>query len=94
MPAISHPWDLSPSEAVALQKQLAAQVIRENRLGPVKTVAGVDASYRDGLAGAAVVVLSYPELEPLEQVYRRTGSSENRASMGCSSRPVRSSRGA
>jgi deoxyribonuclease V len=66
MPHLSHQWDVSPQQALALQEQLAKQVIRETKLGPVATVAGVDASYRDGLARAAVVTLSYPELEVIE----------------------------
>jgi hypothetical protein len=40
---ITHPWDLEPSAAIALQRELADQVIRENTLGEVSTVAGVDA---------------------------------------------------
>lgn len=71
MPTLSHSWDLSPADAIALQKQLAAQVIRTAQLGPVKTVAGVDASYEEGLAQAAVVVLSYPELELIEYAVAR-----------------------
>lgn len=66
-PVISHSWDLSPSEAMALQKELAAQVSRENELGPVTRVAGIDASYREGLSRAAIVVLSFPKLELVEQ---------------------------
>ena len=66
MPRIAHQWNVSPQQALALQEQLANQVIREAKLGLVTTVAGVDASYRDGLACAAVVTLSYPELEVTE----------------------------
>jgi deoxyribonuclease V len=62
----SHAWDLSPTEAIALQKELSAQVIRETKLGSVATVAGIDASYRDGVARAAVAVLSYPALEMID----------------------------
>jgi len=51
---------------VALQKELAAQVIFEKQLGPVASVAGVDVSLRSGKARAAVVVLNYPELEPAD----------------------------
>ncbi len=58
-----HTWDLAPQEALALQKELAKQVIRENRLGPVSTVAGIDVGQNDDLAKAAVVVLSFPELK-------------------------------
>jgi len=71
MATLSRSWDLSPEEAIALQKQLAAQVIRAAQLGPVKTVAGIDASYKEGLAQAAVVILAYPELELIEYAVAR-----------------------
>jgi deoxyribonuclease V len=58
-----HQWDLAPQEAAALQERLAAQVIRENQLGPVTSVAGVDVGIRADTAQAAIVVLSYPQLE-------------------------------
>jgi len=63
MSKLVHAWDLAPQEALALQKKLARQVIRENRLGPVATVAGIDVGQNDDLAKAAVVVLSFPELK-------------------------------
>jgi deoxyribonuclease V len=62
-------WDLTPAEAVALQKELAARVETTNAFDPaaIHTIAGIDASYKDeGLA--AVVVLSYPDLTPIEEV--------------------------
>lgn len=67
MSQFSHTWDLSPKEAYALQKKLASHVIRQATLGQVKTVAGIDASYQNGMAHAAIVVLSYPSLTPIEQ---------------------------
>jgi len=63
MPKLSHSWELSPQEALALQQQLADQVVSENRLGRVTTVAGVDVGQQDEIAQAAVVVLSFPDLE-------------------------------
>lgn len=54
-----HSWDLTPKEAVTLQRELAGQVERENRLGVVSRVARVDVSYHartDRLAAAAVVL--------------------------------------
>lgn len=70
IPPVPHSWDLGPSEAIALQRQMAGQVVREDRLGPVSFVAGVDMSANDrtGLARAAVVILSYPELREAEVV--------------------------
>lgn len=71
--SISHPWDLSPKEAIALQRQLASLVEREDRFGPIGRVAGIDVGYEDGGATtrAAVVVLAFPGLELLEQAVAR-----------------------
>jgi deoxyribonuclease V len=66
--AVSHPWDLSIAEARALQVELASRVVAHTTFEPrdVRTVAGVDVSYKDGLARAAVVVLRFPELDPVD----------------------------
>jgi len=58
-----HPWDVSPEEAIAIQEQLRHQVVREDRLGPLSTIAGIDVGFEeDGtITRAAVVVLSFPE---------------------------------
>ncbi|HJW04255.1 MAG TPA: deoxyribonuclease V [Azospira sp.] len=71
--SISHPWDLSPKESIALQRQLASLVEREDRFGPIGRVAGIDVGYEDGGATtrAAVVVLAFPGLELLEQSVAR-----------------------
>lgn len=63
-----HPWDVSPKEAVAIQRELAGQVIRRGTPKNVRRIAGVDISVdrKRGLGTGAVVVLSYPELEPVE----------------------------
>ena len=64
---MEHPWDLSPEEAIALQRQLSSAVIQRTTFDPdaVETVAGVDVSFPEGMARAAVVVLSFPDLQPL-----------------------------
>lgn len=66
---ILHTWDLEQNQAKALQKELAQQIIREDQLGEVHYVAGVDMAINEGtgLARAAVVLLAYPELMLLEQ---------------------------
>jgi deoxyribonuclease V len=61
-----HRWDLPPAEAVAVQERLRGQIVTRNELGQVRTVAGVDISTAKGRARAAIVVLRFPELEPLE----------------------------
>ncbi len=66
--AISHPWNLTTDEARALQVRLAEQVIATTTFDPdaIQSVAGVDVSFKAGKARAAVVVLSLPELKPLD----------------------------
>jgi deoxyribonuclease V len=56
-------WDLSPEEAIILQKQLASSVVTHTDwdLAHAKTVAGIDVSLK-GEGQAAVVVLSLPDL--------------------------------
>jgi deoxyribonuclease V len=63
-----HSWQVTAQEAIAIQESLRHQVICEDRFGPIRTVAGVDVGFEaDGaIARAAVVVLRFPELEPLD----------------------------
>lgn len=64
-----HEWNLSPAEAIQLQKRLSAEVISEDAFAePVKTVAGIDLGYdaKNDTSRAAVVVLSFPDLQLLE----------------------------
>lgn len=63
--ALYHSWDVSPEEAQAIQLSLAGKVSLVPDFGEVKRVAGIDMSAKD-VARAAVVILSYPELEVLE----------------------------
>ena len=61
MGKLSHAWNLSPTEAVKLQRELAASVRCEDDLGPVRTIAGVDVSMnRFSPLGFAAIVLSLP----------------------------------
>jgi len=64
-----HDWNLSPQQAIELQKQLAYEVIREDKFDePIKTVAGIDLGYdvQANRSRAVVVVLKFPELTLLE----------------------------
>ena len=65
-----HDWNLSPSEAVALQNALAPRLISDQPLdlGAVRLVAGVDVSVQGNVSQAAVVVLTYPALQVVETV--------------------------
>jgi len=58
-------WDLTPADAVALQKRLSLQIVRKSEIKGVETVGGVDTGYSMGIARAVVVKLKYPSLEPI-----------------------------
>jgi deoxyribonuclease V len=69
-----HRWDISPAEAIALQRELAPLVICSGEPADVRLVAAADIAFPErtrgwqgGLARAAVVVMSYPELAVVEQ---------------------------
>ncbi|WP_026370269.1 deoxyribonuclease V [Kallotenue papyrolyticum] len=57
-------WPTTAEAAIAVQQRLRAQVVSEDRLGPIRSVAGVDAGFRANgtITRAAVAVLSFPEL--------------------------------
>jgi len=63
-----HPWDVGVEEALALQRRLRPLVRQQGTLTPeaVHTVAGIDVSYGE-VGRAAVVVLSFPQLEVGEE---------------------------
>ena len=64
-----HSWQMTPDQAKKVQRELAVMVCRNNAVEAVRLVAGVDISAPNfaGLARAAVVVLSYPELKLVER---------------------------
>jgi len=63
-----HGWDLTTARARELQLELASRVSKTNEIDSARFIAGVDISvdWVWGTARGAVVVLSYPELEPVE----------------------------
>jgi deoxyribonuclease V len=68
-----HRWDLTPSEARALQERLASAVERQDRLGPIRHLAGVDVGFEDqgATVRAAVAVLDAEDLSLLDQAVAR-----------------------
>jgi deoxyribonuclease V len=63
-----HGWQISVAEAKQIQLELASQISRQSETIKPRFVAGADISAPDstGIARAAVVILSYPELEVAE----------------------------
>ncbi len=68
-----HDWNVKPDEAIALQKRLAGQVISNQpiALDKVKLIAGVDVSVKENVSQAAVVILTYPDLQLIETVHAK-----------------------
>lgn len=67
-------WDVSPHEAFQLQRELATRVIEQDRLAKIRFVAGVDVGFEDEgntTSRAAVVVLRFPDLVPIDYAIAR-----------------------
>jgi len=67
IPVRNHPWDVTPREAVRLQEQLACEIDCHDIAGPYTTIAGVDVGIKGRTARAAVVVMTWPQLELVER---------------------------
>ena len=61
-----HPWEMTPAEARQIQNELRNQVISQDRFSDIKTVAGVDLGFKQDIARASVVVLSFPDLQLID----------------------------
>ena len=57
-----HSWDITPKEAIALQKKLAGLVQTGNSFDTIRTVGGVDVGFSGGGARAAIAVLDVSSL--------------------------------
>jgi len=66
---LRHSWDLSPKEAIELQKKLLGKVRTDLKLGPVRRIAAVDAAYlpKQQSTVAACVLLEWPGMRLLEE---------------------------
>ena len=73
-----HAWPLTVEEAVTIQQQLRGEVITLDQMEePVKYVAGVDMGFEAAgtISRAAVVVLSFPDLQLQESAIARRPTS-------------------
>ena len=68
LPPPLHRWDVSPKDAVQLQRALAHKVRTESLTQPVQHMAGVDVSIRGDRFRTAIAVISYPDLDLVEEV--------------------------
>ena len=69
-----HSWDLTPKEAVQLQKRLRPRIRTDLPMPDPRTIAGVDVGYDRslGLSVATVAVLAFPSLELVESAFATT----------------------
>ena len=66
---MTHPWNLTPTEAVALQRELREQVDTSPWGGSPRTIGGADISYNkfSDVIYAAIVVLDYATQEVIHR---------------------------
>lgn len=72
-----HDWNLEPAAARAMQTEVARKVVVRDILGEVRHIGGVDVGFEDGgqTTRAALVVLTFPELEVVERQLARVPTS-------------------
>ena len=70
---VEHDWDLTPKQAIALQRELRQRLSNTDHLGHVERVAGVDVGFeaQGTITRAAVVVLDATTRAPMEQAVAR-----------------------
>lgn len=68
-----HQWQLTPAEARALQADWAQRVVLRDEVGEVNRIGGVDVGFEQGggITRAALVVLSWPDLQVMERQLAR-----------------------
>ena len=65
-----HPWRVTPAEARRIQLELRSRLVLEDRLAPLRRVAGADVAIdiARGQAVAGAIVYAFPGMEELERV--------------------------
>ena len=70
----THSWNVTPIQAMQIQTELAKRVIEHVTFGEFRRVAGVDVGFEgegNHVARAAVVILSFPDLVPIDYAIER-----------------------
>ena len=72
-PQLKTRWNLTPRQAARLQERLRERAELEDRLGPVRTVAGADLAFDPAtqIAFAGVIVYRFPEMIEVERTMAR-----------------------
>jgi len=68
-----HAFDLAPKAAIALQKELAGRIERQDRLGDIRHLAGVDVGFEENgrITRAAVAILDAASLMLVDHAVAR-----------------------
>lgn len=61
-----HKWNVTPKQAIALQRKLAKHIILSSCIKKIETIAGVDCSYKRNYTIASIVLLSFPEMQVIK----------------------------
>lgn len=69
-----HRWDVSPQEALRIQERVKERVLLHRTLDRIGTVAGVDVSFGENEAVAAVGIFDYETLNVVEESVARSPS--------------------
>lgn len=66
-----HTWNITPKQAVQIQKSLAEKILFQKLPKKISTIAGFDISYhyKSDTMVAGVVVLEYPSLKEIEKFF-------------------------
>jgi deoxyribonuclease V len=69
----THSWNVSPSEARAIQEDLRGRVITQDDFGDIRQVAGTDVAFEEQgrVTRGAVALLEYPGLELIDHAIAR-----------------------
>jgi len=62
-----HSWEVSPQEAIKIQKDLKANISLKKSFSKIDKIAGADVSYYKNKMIAGIVILKFPQLEIIEK---------------------------
>jgi len=62
-----HSWEVSPQEAIKIQKDLKSNISLKKSFSKIDKIAGADVSYCKNKMIAGIVILKFPQLEIIEK---------------------------
>jgi len=62
-----HSWEVSPQEAIKIQKDLKSNISLKKSFSKIDKIAGADVSYYKNKMIAGIVILKFPQLEIIEK---------------------------